>query len=67
MPFESAPEEEQQARRKRSANAARVEARNVMQDVLCAAPGRLGQVELTRGALSGLGGGDVEEEVNDES
>lgn len=38
-----------------------------MQDVLCAALGRLGQMELTRKEASGLGTGHSEEEPSDGS
>lgn len=67
VPFEEAPEEEQRARRKQAANAAKVEVRNVVHDVLCAAPGRLGQVELTRGETSGAWVGHSEGEASDGS
>lgn len=45
----------------------RVEARTVAQSVLCAAPGRLGRAELTRGEGSEVGVGHSENEVSDGS
>lgn len=67
VPFEATPEEEQRARRKQAANAARVKGRNIVHDVLCAEPRRLGQVELTRGETSGASAGHSEEEASDGS
>lgn len=67
VPFEAVPEEEAQARRKQAANAKRTEARTAAQDVLCAAPRRLGQVELTRGETNRVGAGHSEEEASDRS
>lgn len=61
VPVEAGPEEEQRARRKQTAKTAR----DVAQDVLCAAAGRLGEVEMTRGGTNGAG--QSEEESSDGS
>lgn len=67
LPLVLVPEEEQRARNKQAANAKRTEARAMVQDVLYAAPGRLGQVELTMGEGSGAGVAQSEEAASDGS
>lgn len=63
VPFEAVPEEEQRVRMKQAAR--RQEVRTVAQDVLCAAPGRLGYIELTRGEASSTRTRYSGEEVSD--
>lgn len=67
IPFEVVPEEEQRVQIKQAANTRRQEARTVAQDVLCAAPGRLGYIELTRGEASGARTSHSGEEASDGS